>query len=125
MVKNKVAPPFRTCEFDILYGEGISYEGDLVDIGTDQGVINKSGTWYSYGDDRLGQGREAARTFLKEHRDVATVIDGKIRERVGLVTAPLASAAATRDQGERVEKDAKAPATAGKKAAEVPRAGRQ
>jgi len=125
VVKNKVAPPFRTCEFDILYGEGISYEGDLVDIGTEQGVVTKSGTWYSFGDDRLGQGREAARGFLKEHRDVAAVVDGQIRERVGMVAQPRAAAAATRNQDERTEKDAKAPATAGKKAAEVPRAGRQ
>ncbi|MDH3197054.1 MAG: recombinase RecA [Candidatus Krumholzibacteria bacterium] len=124
VVKNKVAPPFRTCEFDILYGEGISYEGDLVDIGVEQDIVSKSGTWYSYGDERLGQGREAARAFLKEHRDIAAIIDGKIRERVGLGAEPRAAAAVTRD-GERVEKNAKAPAPAGKKTAEEPRAGRQ
>jgi recombination protein RecA len=124
VVKNKVAPPFRTCEFDILYGEGISYEGDLVDIGVEQNIVSKSGTWYSYGDERLGQGREAARAFLKEHRDIAATIDGKIRERIGLAAESRAAAAVTRD-GERVEKDAKAPASAGKKTAEVPRAGRQ
>jgi recombination protein RecA len=124
VVKNKVAPPFRTCEFDILYGEGISYEGDLVDIGVEQNIVSKSGTWYSYGDERLGQGREAARAFLKEHRDIAATIDGKIRERIGLAAESRAAAAVTRD-GERVEKNAKAPASAGKKTAEVPRAGRQ
>jgi recombination protein RecA len=61
VVKNKVAPPFRIAEFDILYGEGISYEGDVLDIGASIDVINKSGTWYSYGDERLGQGKEATR----------------------------------------------------------------
>jgi recombination protein RecA len=70
VVKNKVAPPFRQAEFDILYNEGVSYEGDLLDLGVDAGIVEKSGSWFSYGGDRIGQGREAARRFLKENADV-------------------------------------------------------
>src|SRR6202030_3822330 len=70
IVKNKVAAPFREAEFDIVYGEGISREGDLIDIGVDRGVLEKSGTWISFGSERMGQGRENARTFLKENKDV-------------------------------------------------------
>jgi len=84
VVKNKVAPPFRTVEFDIIYGEGISYEGDLLDIGSNIDVVKKSGTWYSYGDERLGQGKEAARSFLREHKEIAREIDGKIRAHHGI-----------------------------------------
>jgi recombination protein RecA len=70
VVKNKVAPPFRQAEFDILYNEGVSYEGDLLDLGTEAGIVEKSGSWFSYGGERIGQGREAARRFLKENPDV-------------------------------------------------------
>ncbi len=84
IVKNKVAPPFRIAEFDIIYGEGISYEGDLLDLGANSEVINKSGTWYSYGDERLGQGKEAARKFLKENPKLAAEIDGKVRAHFGI-----------------------------------------
>ena len=80
VVKNKVAPPFRQAEFDILYGQGISWEGDLLDIGTDQGMIARSGTWYSYGQERLGQGRENAREFLRNHAEMAGEIERRIRE---------------------------------------------
>jgi recombination protein RecA len=83
VVKNKVAPPFRVAEFDIIYGEGISYEGDVIDLGTAADVVKKSGTWYSYGDERLGQGKEAARRFLKENPKIAAEIDGKIRAHYG------------------------------------------
>jgi recombination protein RecA len=69
VVKNKVAPPFRQAEFDILYEEGISVEGDLIDLGVDEGIVEKSGSWYSYNDERIGQGRENARRFLKENPD--------------------------------------------------------
>ena len=85
VVKNKVAPPFRIAEFDIMYGEGISREGDLLDLGVAHKVVDKSGSWYSYGDLRLGQGRENARTFLKDNPDLATEIDGKVRVELGLV----------------------------------------
>ena len=70
VVKNKVAAPFREAEFDILYGEGVSREGDLIDLGVEQGILEKSGTWISFGGERLGQGRENARVFLKEHADI-------------------------------------------------------
>ncbi len=79
VVKNKVAAPFRVAEFDILYGEGISHAGELLDLGLEHRVVQKSGTWLSFGDTRLGQGRENARTFLKEHADVAGEIEGKLR----------------------------------------------
>ena len=79
VVKNKVAPPFRQAEFDILYGEGISREGEIIDLGVAHGLINKSGAWYSYGSDRIGQGKDNTRAFLKENSAVATEIEAKIR----------------------------------------------
>jgi recombination protein RecA len=84
VVKNKVAPPFREVEFDILYGQGISKEGELLDIGAEEGIIEKSGAWYAFGGERIGQGRENARDFLREHADVAAQIEGKVREKHGL-----------------------------------------
>ena len=84
VVKNKVAPPFRDAEFDILYGQGISREGTILDLGEANDVITRSGTWYSYGDIRLGQGRENARNFLKENQDISWEIESKIREISGL-----------------------------------------
>src|SRR5438067_9476108 len=86
VVKNKVAAPFREAEVDILYGEGISREGDLLDLGSAHGVVEKSGSWYSFGGERLGQGRETSRTFLKENPDVSSKIDGAIRAKIGLQT---------------------------------------
>jgi len=80
VVKNKMAPPFRLAEFDIMYGLGISREGNIVDIGTNMEIIAKSGTWYSYGNNRLGQGKENAKEFLKENRQLADEIETKIRE---------------------------------------------
>jgi recombination protein RecA len=88
VVKNKVAPPFRVAEFDILYGEGISREGDLLDLGVAHRVVEKSGSWYSYGDLRLGQGRENARKFLKDNAELAAEIDRKVRVALGLVQGP-------------------------------------
>jgi recombination protein RecA len=82
VVKNKVAPPFREVEFDILYGEGISREGDLLDLAVDRNIIEKSGAWFSYGKERIGQGRENARMFLKEHPDIVTEIEAKLRSEV-------------------------------------------
>jgi recombination protein RecA len=91
VVKNKFAPPFRSAEFDIIYGEGISREGDLLDLGVAHRVVDKSGSWYSYGDLRLGQGRENSRTFLKDNPDLALEIDQKLRVTLGLVrTGPVA-----------------------------------
>ena len=86
VVKNKVAPPFKQADVDIMYGEGISREGSLVDIGTEMDIVNKSGAWYSYEGERLGQGRENAKQFLKEHPDMALVIENKIREVSNLTT---------------------------------------
>jgi recombination protein RecA len=84
VVKNKVAPPFKQVEFDIMYGEGISKTGELIDLGVKAGVVEKSGAWYSYRDQRIGQGRENAKTFLKENRDIALEIEDKIRAAHGL-----------------------------------------
>jgi len=82
--KNKVAPPFKVAEFDIMYNEGISTEGDLIDLGVEHDIITKRGSFFSYGDIRLGQGRENAKTFLMENPDLAAEIDHKIREGFGL-----------------------------------------
>ncbi len=84
VVKNKVAPPFKQVEFDIMYGEGISKTGELVDLGVKAGVVEKSGSWFSYGDERIGQGRENAKAFLKENADIALEIEGKIRAAHGV-----------------------------------------
>ena len=97
VVKNKVAPPFKLVEFDILYGEGISREGELIDLGVKHGIIEKSGAWYSYGGDRIGQGRDNVREFLKEHEDIANAIDTALRN----MLLPGRSAAA--ESGEAVE----------------------
>jgi recombination protein RecA len=84
VVKNKVSPPFKEVEFDIMYGEGISKVGELVDIGVKAGVVEKSGSWYSYKDERIGQGRENAKMFLKQNPGVASEIEDKIRAANGL-----------------------------------------
>jgi recombination protein RecA len=86
VVKNKVAPPFRQCEFDIMYGTGISREGSLLDVGVDMEIVKKSGAWFTYEGDQLGQGRENARQFLAEHQDIAKEIERKVREAVGLTS---------------------------------------
>ena len=91
VVKNKVAPPFKEAEFDILYGTGISKEGELVDLGSELGIIEKSGAWYSFDGERIGQGRENTKEFLKENPETADVIEQRIREKCGLgtpVTSP-------------------------------------
>lgn len=84
VVKNKVAPPFKQVEFDIMYGEGISKHGELIDLGVKAGLVDKAGSWFSYGDERIGQGRENAKNFLKEHPEMALEIEGKIRSANGL-----------------------------------------
>jgi recombination protein RecA len=88
VVKNKVAPPFRQAEFDIMYGEGISREGDLIDKGVEHNIVEKSGTWFSYGGERLGQGRENAKAHLKQNPDLAETIEFKLRQVLGLAPAP-------------------------------------
>ena len=84
VVKNKVAPPFRQAEFDIMYGEGISKEGDVLDLAAEVDIVNKSGAWYSYGDLRLGQGRENAKAYIKEHPELLLEIENKVREHYGV-----------------------------------------
>jgi len=84
VVKNKVAPPFRTAEFDIIYGTGISKEGDVLDLGVDFDIIEKSGAWYSFNEERIGQGRENVRKFLAEHPDVTDEITRKVQEKLGM-----------------------------------------
>src|SRR5579863_9731871 len=94
IVKNKVAPPFREAEFDIIYGEGISKEGDLIDLGAAQNLVDKSGSWYSYKGDRIGQGRENARQFLKDNPDVRASLDTELRKALGLIRSEPARAPA-------------------------------
>jgi len=89
VVKNKVAPPFRLAEFDIMYGEGISAEGSILDVGVDEGIIRKAGAWYTYEGEQLGQGRENARTFLKEHVDIKAEIEKRVKDALGI--NPLAA----------------------------------
>ena len=91
VVKNKVAPPFREAEFDIMYGEGISREGDLLDLGVEKRIIEKSGTWFAYGGERLGQGRENAKQFLKDNPEVFKTIEDRVRRELGLTQNAEAS----------------------------------
>jgi recombination protein RecA len=98
VVKNKMAPPFKAVDFDIMYGEGVSKRGELIDLGVQAGVVEKSGSWYSYDGQRIGQGRENAKTHLKDHSEIADAIERAIRENAGLVadammTSPDAAAA--------------------------------
>ncbi|MBE88934.1 MAG: recombinase RecA [Rhodospirillaceae bacterium] len=86
VVKNKVAPPFKVIEFDIMYGEGISKTGELLDLGVNAGIVEKSGAWFSYGDQRIGQGRENAKTFLKENTEIAIDIEQRVRQSAGILT---------------------------------------
>jgi recombination protein RecA len=91
IVKNKVAPPFREAEFDVMYGEGISQEGDLIDLGVERRIVEKSGTWFSYSGERLGQGRENAKQFLKDHPEVFKALDERLRRELGLLPATEAA----------------------------------
>ena len=101
VVKNKVAPPFRQAEFDIMFDEGISRESLLVDIAAEAGIIDKSGAWYTYGKDRIGQGRENAKLYLKDHADMALEIEGKVKEHLGVkASAPVESAEEESSSGE-------------------------
>jgi recombination protein RecA len=95
VVKNKMAPPFREVEFDIMYGEGISHEGDLVDLGAECGAVEKSGAWFAFDGERIGQGRENAKQFLRDHAEIARQIEGKILAHHGVQREPLALGHAT------------------------------
>ena len=126
VVKNKCAPPFRSAEFDILYGVGISREGSLIDLGVEQGIVRKAGAWYTYEGDQLGQGKENARTFLKDNPDMANEIEKKIKEKLGVGPrldadpnavadgAPAAGAANGRPAGVTAGAAGQAPASSGR-----------
>ncbi|NMM27187.1 MAG: recombinase RecA [Glaciimonas sp.] len=110
VVKNKIAPPFREAHFDILYGEGISREGEILDLGADAKIVEKSGSWYSYNGERIGQGKDNARTYLKERPDLSREIENKVRTSLGVPELPpLASDAQakpkTKDKGKDKDKD--------------------
>ena len=91
VVKNKVSPPFKTAEFDILYGEGISREGEIIDMGVAAQILEKSGAWYAYNGEKIGQGKDNAREFLRENPDVAQEVENKVREAVGIPLLPTAA----------------------------------
>lgn len=107
VVKNKLAPPFKQAEFDIMYGEGISFEADLLDIGSDLGIIDKSGSWYNYEGERLGQGRENAKRFLQENKHIADAVEAKIRAHFGL-TESADDAAEEAEDAPKANKESKA-----------------
>ena len=92
VVKNKMAPPFKEVEFDILYGHGVSREGDLVDLASEANIVEKSGAWYGFNGERIGQGRENAKDYLKEHPEVMRAIEGKVLEKFGIGTASIVQA---------------------------------
>ena len=89
-MKNKIAPPFRDAEFDIMFDEGISHESLLVDIAAEAGIIEKSGAWYSYGKERIGQGRENAKLYLKDHPDMSAEVEARVKQHLGV--GPIADA---------------------------------
>ncbi|MWV43473.1 recombinase RecA [Paenibacillus sp. HJL G12] len=105
VVKNKVAPPFKQAEIDIMYGEGISKQGSIIDIGTELDIVNKSGAWYSYEGERLGQGRENAKQFLKENTQISDVIENKIREASNLTTTVPAPSSTDLEAEEKEEQE--------------------
>jgi len=123
VVKNKVAAPFREAEFDILYGEGISREGDALDLGVERGLIEKSGTWLSYGGERIGQGRENARLFLKENAAVLGKLEAALRKQLGLAAVSAAAPAAGANGAAGDEKPGEKPAQAHAAAAGAASAG--
>ena len=98
VVKNKVAAPFRTVEFDIMYGEGISKTGELLDLGVAAGLVEKSGAWFSYGTQRIGQGRENAKNFMRENPDIANELETAIRANAGLVQEQMMDASIANDE---------------------------
>ena len=100
VVKNKVAPPFKMIEFDIMYGEGISKMGELIDLGVKAGIVEKSGAWFSYDSQRIGQGRENSKQFLRENPEMAELIERKIRESAGLIAEAALKEAPTSENSE-------------------------
>jgi recombination protein RecA len=104
VVKNKMAPPFKEAEFDILYGTGISRDGEIVDIGSEMGIMEKSGAWYSYSGERIGQGREAAKQFLREHPEMANEIMNKAMDKLGIKHVEAAATEAPAAAADKREK---------------------
>ncbi len=102
VVKNKLAPPFRIAEFDLMYGEGVSREGDLLDLAVERRIVEKSGTWFSYGGERLGQGREKVKLFLKQNPEIFETIDTRVRKELGLTGEPAATEPAPAPEAEAV-----------------------
>jgi recombination protein RecA len=115
VVKNKVAPPFRQAEFDILYGEGISFEGEILELGVLHKIVEKTGAWYGYGGDRLGQGKDNAREYLKENPAITKEIEAKIREAAGIAAGRLPAPEAANEDDELPEDDVVVPVTGRKK----------
>jgi recombination protein RecA len=103
VVKNKLAPPFRQVEFDIMYGEGISKVGELIDLGVKAGVVEKSGAWFSYDSTRIGQGRENAKQFLRDHKDMALSVEKKVRDQAGVVANTMLSSIEEGEEAEAAE----------------------
>ena len=102
-MKNKVAPPFKVVEFDIMYGEGISKTGELIDLGVKSGIVEKSGSWYSYDSQRIGQGRENAKNFLKENPDIARTVEVAVRRNAGLIATDMLQGAEADDASDASE----------------------
>jgi recombination protein RecA len=103
VVKNKVAPPFKQVDFDIMYGEGISLEGELIDLGVKCGAVEKAGAWLSYNSERLGQGRENAKQFLKDNKHIATAIAEEIKKKSGLIVSEMDDVDSTEDYEGKLE----------------------
>ena len=108
VVKNKVAPPFKTAEFDILFGEGISRHGEIIDMGVTAGILEKSGAWYAYQGEKIGQGRDNAREFLRENAGLSVEIENKVRESLGIPLLPVAESDAKAPKAKKAEKPEKA-----------------
>jgi recombination protein RecA len=106
VVKNKMAPPFKVVEFDIMYGEGVSKMGELIDLGVKAGIVDKSGSWFSYGDQRIGQGRENVKDFLREHPEMANEIEQRIRTDAGILGETMMTNPGTRDKDEEDDQQA-------------------
>jgi recombination protein RecA len=103
VVKNKLAPPFKQVEFDIMYGEGVSKMGEIIDLGVKAGIVEKSGAWFSYDSQRIGQGRENAKTFLRNNPDMATKIETAIRQNSGLIAEKILAGEESKDEDEAEE----------------------
>ncbi len=103
VVKNKLAPPFKLVEFDIMYGEGVSKAGEIVDLGVKAGVVEKSGSWFSYDSQRIGQGRENAKAFLKANPDISAKIESAIRQNAGLIAEQILTGEKEEDDEEAAE----------------------